>query len=120
MMKIIGFLVLLLIVGMAIPSARVRIFEAVSPVTNRLKAATVPRKLTSMADQLEVRIRTKGAIPAGGGAWEGWLRSGFSGEAEDPWGSFYYLKMDRREGFVLGSMGPDGEPDTEDDITETR
>lgn len=119
-MKIVGVAVLLLIVGMAIPAARDRIFETVSPLTNRVKSATVPSKLESMADQFEVRIRTKGPLPGGDAPWAGWLRSGYSGSPEDPWGNLYYLEIGRRSGFTVGSMGPDGVPGTPDDITETR
>jgi Type II secretion system (T2SS), protein G len=119
-LKVVGVLVLALIVGMAVPSARARIFEAVSPVTNRVKAATVPKKLEGMADQLEIRIRTKGPLPGGSGVWVGWLRSGYSGSPEDPWGNTYFFKVGRRSGFTVGSMGPDGEMGTEDDISETR
>lgn len=67
-MKALGLALLLLIVGMAVPKARVRIFEAVSPVTNRVKSATVPRHLSIMADQLEIRLRTKGPLPGGDAA----------------------------------------------------
>ena len=119
-LKVVGFLVLLLMVGMSIPKTRARIFEAVSPVTNRVKSAAVPGTLVGMADQLEIRIRTRGPLPGGEVPWAGWLRSGYSGKPEDPWGNLYYLEMSRRSGFTVGSMGPDGEQGTEDDITETR
>ena len=111
---------MLLIVGISIPKTRVRMFEAVSPVTNRVKSAMVPDKLAGMADQLEIRIRTRGPLPMGETPWAGWLRSSYSGKPQDPWGNLYYLEMNRRGGFTVGSMGPDGEQGTEDDITETR
>lgn len=119
-MKVMGLMVALLVVGMAVPQTRVRIIEGVSPVTNRVKAATVPSKLASMANQLEIRIRTRGPLAGGEGPWRGWLRTTYSGAPEDPWGNLYYLDMGRRGGFTVGSMGADGEKDTTDDITEER
>ena len=38
---------------------------------------------------------------------------------KDPWGNEYQLEEDpdRKGGFIIRSYGPDGEPETEDDIT---
>jgi type II secretion system (T2SS) protein G len=118
--RIVGVLVVLFLVGMAVPTARTRIFDAMSPVTNRIKTAGAGKELETMADQLEIRVRTKGPLAGGDGPWTGWLRSGYSGDPEDPWGNLYYLKMSRRSAFTVGSKGPDGERGTEDDITVTR
>jgi hypothetical protein len=116
-MKIVGYLVVLLIVVLAIPQTRVRLFEAVSPITDRVKVGMLPRGLEGMADQLEIRLRTQGPLTAG---FTQWLRSGYSGSSIDPWGNVFYVKMGRRSGFIVGSMGPDGEQDTEDDVTASR
>jgi Type II secretion system (T2SS), protein G len=119
-MKIVGVFVVLLIVGMAIPAARVQIFEAVSPVTDAVRSKMVPSKLEGMADQLEIKIRTKGPLRPGEEAWAQWLRTGYSGTPEDPWGNLYFVNIGRRGGFTVGSVGPDEELGTEDDITLTR
>lgn len=108
-------LILLVIFGaaMAIPSTRAKLEHAAAPVMNRVRAKMVPSRLNTMADQLDVRLQRGQGLPA---SWEGWLRRDYSGVPEDPWGNLYYLESGRR-GFTVGSMGPDGERGTEDDIT---
>jgi len=114
--KLILILLLLFATGMAIPQTRERMQEAAAPYTNRFKAKLVPSRLKSIADQLEARLNRGEPYPPG---WEGWLRAEYSGVEQDPWGNVYFLKTDRR-GFTVGSLGPDGKPDTPDDITLTR
>ncbi|MDZ7778878.1 MAG: type II secretion system protein GspG [Gemmatimonadota bacterium] len=101
-------------VTMAVPSLRAELTEAVRPYVDDVKARFVPRRLRSMADQLDARLRRAEGLP---GVFEGWLRRDFTGSELDPWENPYYLEAGRREYFV-GSMGPDGERGTEDDITE--
>lgn len=114
--KIILFLIVLLGAAMAIPSTRAKIEEAATPVMDGFRARLVPSRLSAMADQLEARLKRGEGLPA---SWDGWLRRDYSGVPEDPWGNLYYLENGRR-GFTVGSMGPDGEKGTEDDIRETR
>jgi hypothetical protein len=114
--KLILILLLLFATGMAIPKTRARMQEAAAPYMDKFKGKLVPSRLESMADQLEARLNVGKSYPAG---WEGWLRRDYSGVPEDPWGNVYYLKTDRR-GFTVGSSGPDGVPNTPDDITLTR
>jgi hypothetical protein len=114
--KLSMFLILLLAVGMAIPTTRARMVEAATPLMDRFRLKLVPSRLDAMADQLEARIGRGERYP---GNWEGWLRRDYSGVPEDPWGNVYYLKHDNR-GFVVGSAGPDGIPNNPDDVTEER
>jgi hypothetical protein len=76
----------------------------------------VPRRLQVMADQLDVRLSRAEGLPDN---FEGWLRRDYSGPETDPWGNSWYL-LPGRSSYTVGSMGPDGLPRTDDDLTETR
>lgn len=112
------FLVLLIAlgIGMAVPSTRARMEAAAAPLMNTVKGKLVPSRLEAMADQLEVRLRRGEGFP---GNWALWLDRDFSGAPEDPWGNVYYLQSGRGS-FTVGSMGPDGQENTADDIKVTR
>lgn len=114
--KLILLVILLAGIGMAVPSTRAKMEDAVAPVMNKMKAKLVPSRLEAMADQIEVRLGRGQGYP---GSWEGWLRREYSGVPEDPWGNVYYLQTNRN-GFTVGSTGPDGQPNTDDDITVAR
>ncbi len=104
-------------IAMAVPSSRARIQqEAFKPIMDNVNGRLVPARLTTMADQLDVRLGRAEGFP---GNWEGWLRRDFSGVPEDPWGNTYYLQVGRRD-YTVGSAAGDGEQGTEDDITVTR
>ena len=106
----------LLVIGMVVPSTRARIEGAFGSLTDRVNAKLVPGRLESMADQLDVRLDRAEGFP---GNFEGWLRRDFSGTPQDPWGSTYFLNVDRRE-YTVGSAGPDLLAGNADDITVTR
>jgi hypothetical protein len=104
-------------VAMAVPSSRARIQEeAIDPVMNSIGARIVPRRLDAMADQLDVRVGRGEGFP---GVFEGWLRRDFSGPELDPWDRPWFLQVGRRD-YTVGSMGPDGQLGTEDDIVLRR
>ena len=106
-----------LAVAMAVPASRARIQEdGVQRVKNFIGYRLVPRRLEVMADQLDVRLERAEGLP---GNFEGWLRRDFSGAPEDPWGNTYYLIPGRRD-YTVGTMGADGVPGTEDDVTVSR
>lgn len=115
--KILGAVIVLLAIGAAIPSTRARMTEAMSPVIDGMKGRIVPRRLDAMADQLDARLRQGQGLPQ---SWEGWLRRDYTGVPEDPWGNVYYLDTRRRNAYTVGSMGPDGEQGTDDDIIVRR
>ncbi len=101
-------------ITMAVPSLRAELTAVVQPHVDGVKAKFVPRQLTSMADQLDARLRRAEGLPTG---FEGWLRRSFSGSETDIWGNPYYLVAGPRD-YYVGSMGPDGIQGTEDDIVE--
>jgi len=106
-----------LAVGMAVPSTRAEIQRrAVTPVLDAIGARLAPGRLEAMADQLDVRLGRGEGLPTG---FEGWLRRDYSGPELDPWENPWYLAPGRRD-YTVGSMGPDGERGTDDDITVTR
>ena len=107
---------LALAVGMAVPSLRARIVETLMPIKHAVGNRLVPRRLEVMANQLDVRLQRAEGLP---GNFEGWLRRDFAGSQFDPWDNLYYLESNRRD-YTVGSMGPDGEQGTDDDITVTR
>jgi hypothetical protein len=108
--------VVALAVGMAIPSTRAQIAGSVAPLKSWMGYQIVPRRLETMADQLDVRLGRAEGLPEN---FEGWLRRDYSGSPQDPWGSQYYLISGRRD-YTVGTMGPDGIQGTEDDYTVTR
>lgn len=114
--KLIGLAFLALAVGMAIPSTRAQIADSVRPIKDEIGERLVPRRLEVMADQLDVRLDRAEGLPDN---FHGWLRRDYSGVPEDPWDNIYYL-VERRRDYTVGSMGPDGIQETEDDITVTR
>jgi hypothetical protein len=114
--KLFYFAVLVLGVMMAVPAGRVKMADTVRPFLDRAKVKMVPSRLQAMADQLAVRVGRGEGYPNN---WPGWLERDYSGVPEDPWGNVYYLKQNRN-GFVVGSNGPDGLPGSADDLTLER
>jgi hypothetical protein len=114
--KLILLIIAVLGIGMAVPSTRATMVEKAAPVMNKMKAKLVPGRLEVMADQLEVRVNRGEGFP---GNWEGWLRRDYSSVPEDPWGALYYIQTGRGS-FTVGSMGPDGVANNDDDIKVTR
>ena len=114
----IGKLLLLAIValgvGLAIPSTRPRILN---PVLDRINNEIVPRRLETIAAQLDMMTQRGEDLPTGN--WEGWIRAYTTQDPVDPWGNVYYLDR-RRDSYVLGSMGPDRTKGTPDDLTVSR
>jgi hypothetical protein len=110
------FVCVALAVAMAVPTSRAWLVDQVRPVRDRMGASLVPRRLTAMADQMDVRLGRAEGLPAN---FEGWLRRDYSGSEFDPWENVYYLQTTRRT-YVVGSMGPDGVQGTDDDIREER
>lgn len=104
-------------VGMAIPSTRAEIQRrTVTPAMDFVANRIAPGRLEAMADQLDVRLSRGEALPVG---FEGWLRRDYSGPETDPWGNAWYLESGRRS-YTVGTMGPDGEQGTEDDLRVSR
>jgi len=104
-------------VGMAVPSTRARIQEeAFDPIKDAIGVRLTPGRLNAMADQLDVRLSRGEGFPQ---VFEGWLRRAYSGPELDPWENQWFIQIRRRD-YAVGSMGPDGELGTADDITETR
>lgn len=115
--KLLLLLLAVLAVGMAIPSTRAEIqARAVTPVFDAIGERLAPGRLEAMADQLDVRLGRGEGLP---GAFEGWLRRDYSGPELDPWENPWFIEPGRRS-YTVGSMGPDGERGTTDDITVTR
>ena len=105
-------------VTMAIPSTRAEFnARAIRPVMDRIGARLVPRRLDAMADQLDVRLGRAERLPADN--FGAWVRRDYTGPETDPWGNAWFLQIGRRD-YTVGSMGPDGEVGTDDDIVERR
>jgi len=115
--KLLLFALALLAIGMAIPSTRAEIqARAVTPVLDNIGKRLAPGRLEAMADQLDVRLGRGEGLP---GVFEGWLRRDYSGPELDPWERPWFLETGRRN-YTVGSMGPDGERGTDDDIVVVR
>jgi hypothetical protein len=114
--KLILIVILALCVGMTVPRTRTIMEAQARPVLDHFKVKFVPGRLRAMADELGVRVSRGEGYPAD---WSHWLQRDFSGNPMDPWGHEYYLKQDV-DGFVVGSMGPDGIRGNADDIKVTK
>jgi hypothetical protein len=114
--KIILLLIVVLGIGMAVPSTRAKMTDQAAPFLNKFKAKLVPGRLKVMADQLAIRVNRGEGYPS---SWEGWLDRDYTSVPQDPWGALYYL-VTSRSGFTVGSKGPDGIQGNGDDITVTR
>ena len=116
--KLFLFLILLLGIAMAVPSTRAQIQDrGVTPVWDAVGARIVPRRLDAMANQLDARLGRAERLPSEN--FEAWLRRDYTGPEVDPWSRTWYIQVGRRS-YTVGSMGPDGQQGTPDDITETR
>ncbi|MBM4183148.1 MAG: hypothetical protein FJ207_02870 [Gemmatimonadetes bacterium] len=115
-------LILLCIVAfgvvMAVPSTRAQFqARAITPIMDSIGVRLVPRRLDAMADQLDVRLSRAERLPAD--TFGAWVRRDYAGPEVDPLGNAWYLQVGRRD-YTVGSMGPDGQAGTGDDITERR
>ena len=108
--------VVLLGIGLAVPSTRARIQGAFKPIIDNINGKLVPGRIEAISSQLDARYRRAEGFPE---RFDAWLRRDYSGVPEDPWGNTYYLQIGRRD-FTVGSTGPDGVQGNEDDITVTR
>jgi hypothetical protein len=117
--KLLLLVILLFGIAMAVPSTREQIqANAVTPVRDAIGTRLVPRRLDAMADQLDARLARADQLPSPDN-FSGWLRRDYTGPELDPWDNVWYIQIARRS-YTVGSMGPDGQRGTGDDITETR
>ena len=112
--KLLMLVIVALGIGLAIPKTRPRL---VNPVMNRINQKIVPQRLENIAAQLDQMTLRGEALPTG--SWEGWIEAYTSQPAHDPWGNVYYLDR-TRDGYTLGSTGPDKKKGTADDMTVKR
>lgn len=116
--KLLLLCLLALGVAMAVPSTRAQIQErAVTPVRDNIGRRLVPRRLDAMANQLDVRLSRAERLPVDN--FGAWVRRDYSGPELDPWDNPWYLQVGRRQ-YTVGSMGPDGQQGTGDDLTVSR
>ena len=114
--KLILTILIVLGLGMAIPSTRAMMETKAAPFIDGIKGKVVPGRLQAMADQLAARVGRGEGFPNN---WPGWLERDFSSSPQDPWGNLYFLQIGRND-FTVGSMGPDGKAGTPDDIKLNR
>jgi hypothetical protein len=115
--RLLLLLLALFAVGMAVPRSRAEIQRrAVTPVIDAIGKRLTPGRLKAMADQLDVRLQRGEGLPV---VFEGWVRRDYTGPEFDPWENPWFLQTGRRQ-YTVGSMGPDGEQGTADDIVEVR
>ena len=110
--KLFTLAILALGVAVAVPSSRAMLLEKATPLRDGFNAKIVPGRLEAMVTQLNARVNRGEGFPRD---WERWLDREFTSSAEDPWGNYYFFQQ-RRGGFLVGSMGPDGRQGTPDDL----
>ncbi len=116
--KLLLLCLLALGVAMAVPSTRAQIQErALTPIMDDIGRRLVPRRLDAMANQLDVRLSRAERLPVDN--FSAWVRRDYTGPERDPWDNPWYLQVGRRQ-YTVGSMGPDGQQGTDDDLTVSR
>ena len=102
------------------PESRVYAADAVRPILTPVFRWQTKQEMTSIAHELQLHEREgRGQLPDSR-RFRVWLETSFTGEATvDSWGTPYALEL-QRDSFAVVSWGPDGLPDTADDLQIAR
>jgi hypothetical protein len=98
------------------PESRVYAASAVRPVLTPVFRWQTRQEMTTIAHELQLHEREGyGQLPDSR-RFKTWLETSFTGEATvDSWGTPYSLML-QKDSFAVVSWGPDGLPDTGDDL----
>jgi hypothetical protein len=112
-------LILLIILGFVaalyFPDSRQVIVEQANPVIQPVLVWSAEREIQRLSQGVRMEAREKYTLPTNR-TWNSWLSENFSGDGTtDPWGALYSYQA-WADSFAIGSDGPDGQRDTEDDI----
>ncbi len=113
MKKIILFLIILAGLALLEPRSRARIMNVVRPVSEAGHERAAKRTLRQIAIDVQRTKARTGFYPQPGD-FRQWLQQTYR-NAEDPWGSEYYLEI-FPDSFVVASQGADFRKRTADDI----
>jgi hypothetical protein len=114
-------LVILAILAWAyFPESRAFTIDVARPVLTPVFRWQARQEMTSIAHELQIYERENlGQIPDAR-RFQRWLESSFTGDAMlDSWGAPYGIRV-QRDSFAIVSWGPDGVPDTPDDVRVAR
>jgi hypothetical protein len=126
-------LMILVVLGFAwgYPPTRARMLHAAEPVLVRLgplgKRIALPVQRYSTGQELEFILnqillaRTEGKETPDPKTFQRWLskRVLTKNNGSDPWGHSYYLVRSNGGTLVVGSVGPDGQSGTADDLNKS-
>jgi hypothetical protein len=112
-------LILLIIFGFVaalyFPDSRQVMIETADPVIQPVLVWSAEREIERLSQGVRLEAREEYTIPTNRN-WNAWLTENFSGDATtDPWGELYSYQA-WADSFAVGSDGPDGQKDTEDDL----
>jgi hypothetical protein len=129
MLKKIVILVVALGFAWSVPSVRARVATALAPAFSLLgpvgyrmqqpmRKYQAETDLKFIDDQLQMAKTEGRPLPSSGKSFNEWLsvRRGAGDRGKDPWGNLYWM-IGKSGSMTLGSNGPDGTANTEDDIT---
>ncbi|CAN5611629.1 hypothetical protein BH23GEM10_BH23GEM10_14670 [soil metagenome] len=126
-MKKVGIFIVILAVIWAVPQLRSRVGAVALPVLEKLGPAADfivdPIRGYSAKNKIAHTLRViesdynRGIQPPDPQAFHEWMRRRMPGESGlDPWGNAYWMR--RGQGVLtVGSSGPDGTVNTDDDVT---
>ncbi|MEX2466899.1 MAG: hypothetical protein WD995_08305 [Gemmatimonadota bacterium] len=101
------------------PESRAILSEAAAPALRSFDTwgALDEEKMQRVARNVVAHERLTGEIPEGEGAWQAWLGERYRSEdvARDRWGATFQLVV-LPDSVAIVSYGPDGLPDTDDDL----
>lgn len=99
-------------------------FELLGPVGDRVAQPARRWKaesdITFIMQQFQLEKTEGRASPKGQREFETWMarKQSAGDKGRDPWGQYYWMKR-ADKAVTVGSHGPDMEPNTPDDITQT-
>lgn len=131
MLKVVLVVLVLLGAAWGYPPTRTQMAHALLPVAERLGPAgeyvsrpvrryNARTEISFVLDQIAM-ARTEGRPTPTGRSFQEWLKARVKtkNNGKDIWGNEYYLTVDGTT-FTVGSVGPDGERNSPDDITKSK
>lgn len=116
-MRIIFFLLIALGAGLYFPSSRQVIVDTAQPVIDPVLRWSTRGEMRQIIRDLEALSEIPRRFPLDQEEFREWMEDEYEGDARtDPWGAAYEFRLSSNT-FSIVSPGPDGQMNTDDDVS---